>query len=78
VVSTTDSATSDVIWVADGVGGFLQYYFSQPVPPFNPGGWTQIGGGASPNAGLESGFIWQRRGGNVDATLTAPTFYAGL
>lgn len=71
-------ANADVLWNADGAGGYLRYFIKQGGLGAN--GPTQVGGapGAAGDTPLSSGVIIQRKGEATNADLKLPDFFADL
>ena len=69
--------TADIIWVADGQGGYARYYFSES---FLGNGWRAVGDAVTDqkDKALSSGIIIQRRGDPKNVTIGVPAFYADL
>ena len=70
-------ATSDVVWVPNGSGGFNRYFFADGSDFFVPAGWNIIGGGdpspATAPINYIDGFFVQRK-----ATGTLPLVITGM
>ena len=71
LISTADIASSDVVWMPDGEGGFNKYFYSNE-------GWKDSAGQPASNTLLTSGIIIERIGMEANAKLTPPEVYNDL
>jgi hypothetical protein len=81
LLSTSSSATADLVWIPDGLGGYSKHFYSPavtfPVPA--TAGWKSTGGASSTNVPLKSGMIIQRRGlTTIPALISPPSAYSNL
>ena len=79
LTQATNIASADVVWLSDGNGGYVKYFYS-PGGGLGGGtvGWKDASGSAAVDVPLTSGIIIQRRGAATNTELTPPASYGNL
>ncbi|WP_038159870.1 hypothetical protein [Verrucomicrobium sp. BvORR106] len=76
-----NASTADIVWLPNTTGGYDKYYYASAAPPFTTEGWKGTSTGNVDKSGttLTSGFIIERRGTELNVTISPdPAIYGGL